>query len=183
MAVQTAQVSDERALVEAAQGDPRLFGDLYERNFDRVYAYVARRVQDRDAAQDVTADVFHQALANLKKFEWRGVPFVAWLLRIAANTIADRWEKFAREKGNPAEEPHADPVAQREMEEVERQAMLAKLVRGLPEIQRRVVYERFVEQRSIREIAHELKKTEGAVKQLQFRAIHALRAQMEEQHG
>ena len=81
------------------------------------------------------------------------------------------------------EKEHADPAAQSDMEQVERDALLAKLVRALPEIQRRVVYARFVEQRSIREVAQELKKTEGAVKQLQFRAIHALRAQMEEQHG
>ena len=183
MAAQAEQRTDERELIAAAQADPRLFGELYEQNFDRVYAYVARRVQDRDAAQDVTADVFHQALANLGKFEWRGVPFVAWLLRIASNAIADRWEKFARERGNPTEEEHADPAAQSDMEQVERDALLGKLVRALPEIQRRVVYARFVEQRSIREVAQELKKTEGAVKQLQFRAIHALRAQMEEQHG
>jgi RNA polymerase sigma-70 factor (ECF subfamily) len=80
----------ERLLVEAAQRDPRRFADLYEEHFERVYAYVARRVGDRDVAQDLTADVFHQALANLPRFEWRGVPFAAWLFRIAANAIVDR---------------------------------------------------------------------------------------------
>src|SRR5437667_8434500 len=63
--------ADDRLLVEAAQKDPSRFGDLYEVNFARVYAFVASRVHDRDAAQDLTSDVFHKALANLSRFEWR----------------------------------------------------------------------------------------------------------------
>ena len=76
---------DERTLIEAAQRDPGRFAELYESNFDRVYAFVVRRVRDREEAEDVTSEVFHRALANLGQFEWRGVPFAAWLLRIAAN--------------------------------------------------------------------------------------------------
>ena len=78
---------DEQRLVEAAQKDPSRFAELYENNFEQVYAFVASRIYDRDVAQDVTAEVFHHALANLGKFEWRGVPFSAWLFRIAANAI------------------------------------------------------------------------------------------------
>ena len=96
--------ADDRLLVEAAQKDPSRFGDLYEVNFARVYAFVASRVHDRDAAQDLTSDVFHKALANLSRFEWRGVPFAAWLLRIAANAITDRAKRTAREVPS-AEDP------------------------------------------------------------------------------
>ena len=74
--------ADEHSLVEAAQRDLSKFGDLYERHFDRVYAYVVRRVQDRDAAEEVTAEVFHKALANLPRYQLRGAPFGAWLLKI-----------------------------------------------------------------------------------------------------
>src|SRR5436853_7934600 len=88
-------MDDERQLIEAAQKDPRRFGELYERNFERVYAFVARRVRDRHEAEDVTAEVFQHALANLSKFEWRGVPFSVWLFPIAANAIAGRWEKIS----------------------------------------------------------------------------------------
>src|SRR5439155_22791832 len=80
---------DEERLVDEAQRDPRRFGVLYERNFDLVYAFVARRVPSRLEAEDVTATVFYKALANLAGFEWRGVPFAAWLVRIAANEIVD----------------------------------------------------------------------------------------------
>ena len=69
----------DRILVEAAQADPRRFADLYEHHFDRIYAFVARRLRDRAAAEDVTADVFHHALANLHRYEWRGIAFASWL--------------------------------------------------------------------------------------------------------
>ncbi|MBA3257041.1 MAG: hypothetical protein H0T64_10385 [Pyrinomonadaceae bacterium] len=74
----------ERLLVEAAQSDPARFANLYEINFELVYAYVAGRVGDHATAEDVTSDVFKKALEKLAWFTWRGVPFAAWLLRIAA---------------------------------------------------------------------------------------------------
>ena len=173
----------ERLLIEAAQRDPARFAELYEENFERVYAYVARRVRDRANAEDVTAEVFQQALANLAKFEWRGVPFAAWLYRIAGNAIADPWQRTARETGDPIE---SDPPADRadsNPEEAERRARLFRLVNALPAEQRRVIEMRFAEEKSISEIARELKRTPGAIKQLQFRGIRNLRAQWDAKPG
>jgi len=144
---------DERQLIEAAQADPRRFAELYERNFDRVYAFIARRTGDRAAAEDLTSEVFHHALAHLGRFEWRGVPFAAWLLRIARNAVADRWERMAREQGAPT--PASEDDGSRD-DDVGRRVMLADLVGRLPSDQRRIVLERFVEQKSIREIADTL---------------------------
>jgi RNA polymerase sigma-70 factor (ECF subfamily) len=135
-------------------------------------------VGNRHLAEDLTADVFREALAGIKKFEWRGTPFAAWLLRIASRTIADHFQRSSRETGNPAEE-----TEQPDPNEIERRAMLFQLVQRLPEAQFRVIHLRFVEQKSIREIAQELGRSEGAVKQLQLRAIENLRAQMEGAHG
>jgi RNA polymerase sigma-70 factor (ECF subfamily) len=165
---------DERLLIEAAQRDRTRFADLYELYFDRVYAYVARRVFDRSDAEDLTSEVFHHALANLGRFEWRGAPFAAWLFRIAANAIADRSERLARERKiePPPESQEAD------QEETLDQARTFQLVRELPDDQRRVVEMRFAEQKSIKEIAGELGRTEGAVKQLQFRGLENLRARL-----
>jgi RNA polymerase sigma-70 factor (ECF subfamily) len=170
--------SDERLLIEAAQKDPACFAELYEVNFHRVYAYVVRRVGDRAETEDLTSEVFHQALANLKRFEWRGIPFAAWLFRIAANLIADRWQRSGREVADDTaiESAQTSPA---EIEEVERRATLFRLVDTLPVEQRRVVVLRFVEQKSIKEVAREIRKTEGAVKQLQFRALSGLRARLE----
>ena len=171
--------ADERLLVEAAQKDPARFGELYERHFERMYAFIVRRIRNRDAAEDVTSEVFHRALAGLPKFEWRGVPFVAWLYRIASNAVADYFQKTAREGALPAESA-PEPVV---IEEVEHRARLVRLVDRLPENQRRVIQLRFAQERSIREVARALGRTEGAVKQLQLRALQNLRAQMSETHG
>ena len=167
--------ADERKLVEAAQRDPAQFSELYTRNFHAIYAYVSRRAASREEAEDVTSEVFHQALANLRRFEWRGVPFAAWLMRIAANHLADRWRRNARETALPPD----DELSDSSMEEVEQRATLYQLVDGLPDDQRRVILLRFVEQKSIKEIALDLKRSEGAIKQLQFRALAKLRAHME----
>jgi len=171
--------ADERLLIEAAQQDPSRFAELYESHFERVYAYIVRRVRDRTAAEDLTSEVFEHALANLHKYEWRGVAFAAWLYRIAYNAIANRWEKGQREVGEPGMEEHASSG----VEEIERRAMLFQLVNQLPPDQRRVITERFVEQKSIREVAQALGRSEGAVKQLQWRALETLREQMGRANG
>jgi len=174
--------SDEQLLVEAAKRDPVRFADLYDRHFERVYAFVARRVRDRDAAEELTADTFHRALANLPSFEPRGVPFGAWLFKIAEHAVVDRARRSGREvvdtDGLP--ERAVDPDADVDLDRVEQSARLFRLVDGLPASQRAVIVDRFVEDRSIRETAHRLGKTEGAVKQLQWRALETLRRQMSE---
>jgi RNA polymerase sigma-70 factor, ECF subfamily len=170
---------DERLLVEAAQRDPRCFGELYELHFHRVYGYAVKRLHSREEAEDVTSVVFHQALAKIKSYEWRGVPFSAWLIRIAANAISDRWKSAAHESADSVPDGINNDLKDANAEDVEQRVVLFQLVEGLPAEQQRVVMLRFVEQKSIREIAKEIRKTEGAVKQLQFRALQKLRAQME----
>ncbi len=172
----------ERLLVEAAQRDPARFADLYETSFELVYAYIARRVGERATAEDLTSEVFKKALENLPRFTWRGVPFAAWLLRIAANIVADRSKHTARTVDNTYLEDEAEN-AQSSLEEVEQRARLFRLIDQLPVDQGRVVRLRFAEEKSIREIAQELGRTEGAVKQLQFRALQTLRTQVSDKPG
>ncbi|HEV2223665.1 MAG TPA: sigma-70 family RNA polymerase sigma factor [Candidatus Acidoferrales bacterium] len=167
--------ADERLLVEAARRDPSRFAELYELHFERVYAYVARRVGNRQEAEDITSEVFHQALANIGKFEWRGARFAAWLLRIAANATADKWRQQAREQGNPGKEKGEEF----DFNKAGEQARLFRMVKELPIEQRLVIEMRFAEEKSIREIGEAIGKTEGAVKQLQFRGIRNLRQRME----
>src|SRR5215831_3566155 len=89
--------ADGRLLIEAAQHDRALFGEIYEQYFELVYAYVARRVRQRPTAEDLTSETFRKALENLPRFKWTGAPFAAWLLRIASNAIADRAKRSAKE--------------------------------------------------------------------------------------
>ena len=171
--------SDERLLIEAAQNDPSRFAELYEMNFHRVYAYVARRVRDRAEIQDLTAQVFHKALANLGKFKWKGSPFAAWLYRIASNAIADQARQKTHESIDQSN-PSSESSTATDLEEVERRARLFTAVDKLPEDQRRVIVMRFADEKSIREIAEALGRSEGAVKQLQFRALENLRNRLNE---
>jgi len=171
--------SEERLLIEAAQNDPSRFAELYEHNFHRVYAYVARRVSDRAEIQDLTAQVFHQALANLGKFKWRGSPFAAWLYRIASNAIADRARQKVRESTDQPN-PTSESSTATDLEAIERRARVFSAVDKLPADQRRVIAMRFADEKSIREIADEMGRSEGAVKQLQFRALENLRNRLNE---
>jgi RNA polymerase sigma-70 factor (ECF subfamily) len=164
---------DDRMLIEAAQRERSHFADLYEQNFNRVYAFIARRTAGREEAQDLTAEVFHQALASLASFKWQGTPFIAWLYGIAANVLSAHWHKLGRDP-----EQLAEDWEQGGTDEIERRAMLAELVEALLPDQRTVILRRFIEQRSIREVAQELGRSEGAVKQLQLRALENLREKL-----
>jgi len=164
---------DDRLLIEAAQRERPRFAELYEQNFDRVYAFVGRRVSTREEAEDLTAEVFHQALASIESFRWQGSPFIAWLYGIAANVLSAHWRKIGKDPAQLEED-----WDQGGRDEIERRAILAELVESLSEDQRTVVVRRFVEQRSIREIAHELGRSEGAIKQLQLRALENLREKL-----
>jgi RNA polymerase sigma-70 factor, ECF subfamily len=177
--------TQERRLIEAAQSDPVHFGALYEHSFEMVYAYTARRVRDRHETEDLTAEVFRKALANLPRFKWTGAPFGAWLLRIASNLIADRSKRAAREdkvvdpslpvEPGPRAQANSAQAQHQDLEDAERQAELFILVNQLADDQRKVILMRFAQEKPISEIANELQRSEGAVKQLQFRALENLR--------
>ena len=119
--------------------------------------------------------MFHRALKNLPQFEWRGVTFTAWLFRIAANAIIDRSKHATRERelADPGDPPGES------VETIYERARLFRLVDKLPIGQRRVIVMRFAEDRTTREIARMLRRTEGAIKQLQFRGLQNLRGPVE----
>jgi len=173
-----------------SSGTVRLFWTLNEAAFGILflsqlvwfyYDVVLRRVAPNPVAGD---GLF--PLANLPTYQWRGAPFAAWLFRIASNALADQYKRDSREQSssynaqNPDEHPDLSPP---DLETIDYHARLFRLVDHLPAVQCQVIRERFVEQRSIREIAGRLNKTEGAIKQLQFRALQTLRALMEGGHA
>ena len=163
---------DERMRIAAAQDEPARFAELYEQNFDRVYAFFAHRVTSRQEAEDLTAEVFHQALASIRSFKWQGAPFISWLYGIAAHVLSAHRKQSASTR--PVEEEDLSGSGP----DIERSVLLGKLVQSLPDNQRRVVLRRFVDQRSIREIALEMRRSEGAIKQLQLRALQSLRTRL-----
>ena len=174
---------DERALIEAAQADPARFGELYDRHFHRVYAYVIRRTGSRTEAEDITSQVFERALSNLARFEWRGVPFVAWLYRIAHNLVANhhrthsRWKLTSLEDleltGKPADGP------ERVAEVNERKRALWSAIRRQPEERQRLLILKYADRLSNEEIGEAMGRTESAIKSLYFRTLKALKADLE----
>jgi len=169
------QLEAERRLVEASQRQPRRFAQLYERYFDRVYAFALTRTGHRTAAEDVTAETFRLAFENLSGFEWRGVPFSAWLFRIAANAATDHLKRVSKEETLPETANDQDESWEARLIEVETRARLFELVQRLPKSQREVLVMRFGQEKSLKEIAGAIGRSEGAVKALQHRAMTTLR--------
>lgn len=180
--------ADEAELVAAAQRDPARFGPLYERYVDQIYRFAYRRTGNHAVAEDVTSQTFQQALAALPSYEWRGVPFGAWLYRIASNIIYRRGRTssrevavedvsvFARSEDMTGDDP-ADLInAQSEADE------LLVAIRTLPEDQQRALILKFSRGLKNREIGEALGRSEGAVKQLVHRAMVNLRTTLEGGH-
>ncbi len=187
--------SDERELVSRAQaGDSGAFGAIYQRHVDRVYSYVAFRVRDPTLAEDITQDVFLQALQALRGFDWRG-SVAPWLLSIARNAVIDHWRRVGRrheraESALAGIEEEGDggllertesgaaaaALAGAEMA-IDRRLLLAAAER-LTELQQQVLALRFAAGLSIEETARVMGKSEGAVKNLQHHALRALRRQL-----
>ncbi len=176
------ELEAERRLIEASQREPRRFARLYERYFDRVYAFALTRTGDRTAAEDVTAETFRRALENLSQFRWRGVPFSAWLFRIAANAATDHYRRASREAPLPEAADPEDESWEGRLIEVETRAHLFQLVQRLPKDQRQVIVMRFGQEKSSKEIAQAMGRSEGAAKALQHRALESLRQWVGESH-
>jgi RNA polymerase sigma-70 factor (ECF subfamily) len=173
-----------RRLVAKARGDPEAFAALYDLYIDPVYAFAYRRLGSRSEAEDVTAETFLAALANLRRFVWRGGGFGAWLFRIARNECLDALKKRARAAPLPAEEAER-AGAEPEAAAIEREtvARLRQLVAGLPPPQLEAVLLKYGAGLSNREIAAATGRTPTAVSSLLNRALNKLREGLDEDHG
>jgi len=169
-----AELAAERDLILAAQRDRAAFTPLYERYVDQIYAYAYSLTHNRELAEDVTAATFARAIEELPRFEWRGVPYSAWLYRVAANLVA----RDRRRPGWIELSPHVsdDGVGpEEEAARLDRDAHIRAAVDELPPDQRQAVLLRFGGDLRNREIAEIMGRSEGAVKLLTFRAMTTLR--------
>jgi RNA polymerase sigma-70 factor, ECF subfamily len=172
-------LSDERALALAAQGDQEAFGVLYERYIGRIYNYIYYRTGNQHDAEDLTARVFFRALRHIENYTDRGLPFSAWLYRIAHNLVANWHRDNSRRKEVPLEDmiwihfnsEHPE-VALLQNEE---QEGLLLVIRNLPADRQQLLILKFVEHLSNAEIGLIMGRTEGAVKSLYHRTLLSLR--------
>jgi len=171
-------VQDEESLVRRAQQrDEGAFTQLYEANFDKIYRYVVLRIGDKTEAEDMTQQVFLNALQSLPSFKWRGISFSAWLFRIAHNQVVDYFRKKTKQATALLDESlvssNSNPqlVAEHKLD-IEQ---LVSATNRLTETQREVISLRFAGELPIAQVAKVMGKSQGAVKALQHSAIVALR--------
>ncbi len=170
-------------LVRAAQaGDVAAFGQLYERYFDKIFSYLSFKLGSVTEAEDVSGQVFLRALESLPGYKWTGVPFQAWLFRIAHNMLVDSLRRRSRRPSEPLDEgvPDRTKVADPEswLEEKVRREGLLLAVDRLTELQRQVITLKFAGGLTNAEVAQVLGRTEGAVKALQHAAVQSLQRQL-----
>ena len=177
--------NDDAALVARAQADPEAFGELYERYVGRIYSYLYYRTGNAHDAEDLTARVFQRALSGLNRYKSRGLPFSAWLYRIAHNLVANWHRDQGRRRHLPLDEVSPQdlrglsgeaPEAQAETDETH--AGLLRAIRRLPAERQQLLMLKFVEQLSNAEIGAVLNRSEGAVKSLYHRTLLALRDEL-----
>ena len=171
-------MQDEQSIVRRAQQhDQAALTQLYEENFDRIYRYVVLKIGERTEAEDITQQVFINALKSISSYKWKGTPFSAWLYRIAHNQIVDHLRRKTKRPIVQLDESLAkgdsDPVSLTEKNlDIEQ---LAAATKGLTHAQQEVIALRFTGEMPIAQVAKLMGKSEGAIKALQHSAIIALR--------
>ncbi|MGA9396862.1 MAG: sigma-70 family RNA polymerase sigma factor [Anaerolineaceae bacterium] len=172
-------LTDDEALVKAIAGDKDAFGILYERYVGRIYTYIYYRTGNTHDAEDLTARVFYRAIEHIGRYRQRGVPFSAWLYRIAHNLVAN-WH---RDRQRRQEVPIDDVVnLQAKMDPPEMAMMntldmerLMKVIQSLSSERQELLILKFVQELSNAEIGKIMRRSEGAIKSLYHRTLLSLR--------
>jgi RNA polymerase sigma-70 factor (ECF subfamily) len=180
------EFNEEDVLVRASQGDREAFGLLYERYIERIFNYVYYRTGNLHDAEDLTARVFQRAMNHIHNYTDRGVPFSAWLYRIAHNLVANWHRDRSRRQEIPLNDlpvvPSKDDRPEVSLVRSQEQESLLRLIRQLPAERQTLLILKFVENMSNAEIGQIMGRSEGAVKSLYHRTLLALRDQIGDQN-
>lgn len=170
-------MQEEHDLVRRAQEyEPEAFGEIYERYYNGVYRYIYYRIGEQVLSEDLTMEVFVKAMEAIDTFSFRGVPFSAWLYRIASNLVVDHFRRQPSQSAFSLEEKLVATLEQptTALESEFTHHALRRALSELTDDQQQVVILKFVDGLSNLEVAQILGKTEGAVKSLQHRALASL---------
>ena len=183
--MQEIEFNEDEVLTRASQGDRDAFGLLYERYIDRIFNYVYYRTGNLHDAEDLTARVFQRAMNHIITYTDRGVPFSAWLYRIAHNLVANWHRDRSRRQEIPINDvpvlPSKGDHPERNLVRSQEQSTLLRLIRRLPPERQNLLILKFVENMSNAEIGAIMGRSEGAVKSLYHRTLLALRDQIGDQ--
>ena len=178
-------INDDIALAQAGEGSHEAFGVLYERYVSRIYNYIFYRTGNQADAEDLTARVFFRAMHHIKNYQNRGLPFSAWLYRIAHNLVANwhrdnsRRPEIALEEGMFIQQQQGQEHPENALLKTEERERLLRLIRRLPPDRQQLLILKFVEQQSNAEIGLIMGRTEGAVKSLYHRTLLSLRYELQ----
>ena len=176
------ELTEEQALALATKGDKHAFGVLYDKYAGRIYNYIYYRTGSNQDAEDLTSRVFFRAMRHITNYTDRGVPFSAWLYRIAHNLVANWHRDSSRRQEVELEDGYraskGDEYPEIALEESEEQNALLGLIRRLPEERQQLLILKFVEHMSNADIGQIMDRTEGAIKSLYHRTLLSLREEI-----
>ncbi len=177
------QVDDVQLIENASNGDNEAFGLLYERYVRKIYNYIYYRTGNVNDAEDLTAKVFHRAFRHIENYNQRGVPFSAWLYRIAHNLVANWYRDRSRKKEVALDDQYPSSFhfdfPESALEKSQESEKLIKTIRKLPPERQQLIILKFVEGLSNAEIGLIMRKSEGAIKSLYHRTLGSLRKEIE----
>lgn len=175
-------LTDANAVRLAVNGDADAFSFIYEKNVTRIYNYIFYRIGFEADAEDLTARVFHRAFGHIEKYQEKGVPFTAWLYRIAHNLTANWYRDTQRRKEISLEDqldlPHHGELPERQVERTQEKEILMKAIRRLPPDRQQLILLKYLEDLTNGEIAVIMGRTEGAIKSLYHRSLISLREEI-----
>jgi RNA polymerase sigma-70 factor, ECF subfamily len=175
------ELEEEKQLVMEAKANSESFGKLYDYYFPKVYAFVAAKIYDRDDAEDIVGDVFIKILENLRSYEWRGLPFGAWIFRIARNTLNDYYGKYGKTRTTNIDEAYdigedeekTSPHKQAAKEELAEK--VKDVLKDIPERDRQVIQLKFFSELNNREIVHVTGISESNVAVIIYRTLRKIK--------
>jgi RNA polymerase sigma-70 factor (ECF subfamily) len=171
------EIRKENEIVERSKRNPKDFAELYEKYFDRIYYFILRQTDDEETAGDLASQTFVNVLNNLSKYQFRGVPFSAWIYKIAANEVNKFYRKSKVNKVYSIEEVKVRELIERGHEDFDEELIqqLLGYLRDLPSDMLQVLELRFFEDKDFKEIAFILDMTESGAKMRTYRALDKLR--------
>jgi RNA polymerase sigma-70 factor (ECF subfamily) len=175
--VSEAEMQEEWLEVQAAQQDPAMFRPLYERYHEPIYLYIFRRTTDEVLTADLCSQVFLKAMQKIHRYEYQGVPFSAWLYRIASNEIAQHFRKANKNRVVTIEDAPLSHLAEEIGKEIPEDLMplLVQALDSLKEEDLQIIELRFFEERPYKEVGEILGITENYAKVKTFRILNRIK--------
>lgn len=173
----TNQLQEEQLIIEAAKQNPEHFGPIYDKYYKQIFGYVYQRMDCKDTAFDVTAQVFLKALTNLNRYEFKGVPFASWLFRIAHSEVMQLFRDQKNKRAVNADVGDLKNIYEEVQEPFFEEYLpaLQQMIKQLPEEDLQMIEMRFFEQRPFKEIAEVLEITENNAKVRMYRILERLK--------